>query len=251
MADPEIEQQDGYTPDEPAPDAPPEPEREPESDEEGEAQQAELPLEEDASQPSAPEPESRADKERQKKLARAVSNYVRAVGAALDDDVNEILPCPLCGGTVWPGFVHVADAGHVPPDVIDATRLFLGFAREQDYEPDPEVAQCATCKGKGQTKTGSSVGNYMTRTCPACKGHGYTPPPGAGLAGQGAALALANGAGEPPEQIGDPDVDIWGDPRVLPDGTLNDNYGKMPQYKHPHPVYGDTKNLTAQAGAQS
>jgi hypothetical protein len=27
--------------------------------------------------------------------------------------------------------------------------------------------------------------------------------------------------------------DVWGSPKLLPDGQENPNYGKMPQYKNP------------------
>ena len=31
----------------------------------------------------------------------------------------------------------------------------------------------------------------------------------------------------------DDGTDVWGSPKILPDGMENPNYGKMPQYKNP------------------
>src|SRR6185503_4711800 len=99
--------------------------------------------------------------------------------------------------------------------------------------------------GKGKVATGSSVPNFTSLICPECGGRGFYPPSVGGTSGQGDTASIA---GAPPpvlEQADQPEVDAWGDPRVLPDGRENPNFGRMPQYKVPIEPYGRTAGLTA------
>lgn len=217
------------------PNLPPEGEPEPE------------PTPEPEPEPTPAAPPSDVDMEaRYRKVEQAARSYANRVSAIFEEQALDLLPCPLCsiGGT--PAFLNKHDAGRIPPPVADAVKVFLGFATEQDYEADPEVHECDTCKGKGVTFTGSKVPGNETRPCARCQGYGYVPPPTAGTNGSAGADVIHFPAGERPETVSEGDVDLSGEPRILPDGRTNPNYGKWPQYKIPVAPWGVTANLTAQ-----
>jgi hypothetical protein len=186
-----------------------------------------------------------------KRLEGVVKRYVKGVTDSLEETGNDLLPCPICSSTPWPGFVHPSDAGRMPEDVKLAAMSFLGFAREQDYKRSHTHQTCEMCDGKGKVQTGSHVAGHETITCPNCKGYGYTPPPGqvAQLAAVPGAPAPAPAPDAPPVPAAD--VDPSGEPRILPDGRENPNYGKWPQFKIPVEPWGTTAGLTAQDAVAS
>jgi hypothetical protein len=194
-----------------------------------------------------PEPEQRVDEERTQafaKIDRSFGTYRSAVERNLGDDLPDWLYCPLCSAGAVPGYFNKHDLGRIPDEVAANVKMVLGLAREQEYEQDKQVGTCTNCGGRGKTATGSLVGEHITRTCPTCRGYGYVPPPGqtpSAPVGNGSQPEASDIAVEDLEQ---PDRDNWGEPKILPDGTLNDNYGKQPQFKTQHPVYGVTRELT-------
>jgi hypothetical protein len=197
-----------------------------------------------------PEPEpvpasDMAGEKRAKASEREVKRYFTALGKIWEEQAVDLIPCPLCPD-LHKGLVNKYDAGKVPEEITNAVQIFLGFAREQDYEPDPEVATCPTCKGRGFTKTGSQVTNNEKHTCKKCNGFGYFPPPVISGNGHAAVDVLHAPAGETLSPLDNPDVDLAGEPRVLPDGRMNPNFGLWPQYKVKVPPYGETAGLTAQ-----
>ena len=206
---------------------------------------------EEAEQPAEPEPEPAPEQPSDEELEKAFKKidgsfktYQAAIERNLEDEVTDWLFCPLCAAGAIPGYVNRHDLGRVPEEVVANVNTFLGYARETDYAAAPEIVACTDCGGLGKVSTGSRVAEHMTITCPTCKGYGYVPPPGGHPAGNGhhdtpeasVTAALAD--------LDTPERDNWGEPRVLPDGTLNDNFGKMPQFKSVHPVYGVTANLS-------
>ena len=197
------------------------------------------------------EPESQADKKQMQAATRAVQSYARKIGEIFGEQANELLPCPLCGDTLWPGFVHLGDAGRAPNDTKNATMQFLGYARELDYKQAPSVRPCPTCDAEGKVATGSHVPEHKTIVCPDCKGYGYAPPPGAQATSTNGANITVTGPTMVPSGNGSPDTDPWGDPKLLPDGRENPNYGKMPQYKILIDPWGVTAGLTVQDAATS
>lgn len=221
---------------------------EPESEQsEDEAADDEDPAAEPDTTDVGPQPEPPQDEDRSKmfaKIDRSFGTYRSAVERNLEDEVTDWFGCPLCFSSAVPGYVNKHDMGRVPEDVQDNVRTFFGLARETDYASAPGIVACTDCGGLGKVSTGSRVAEHATITCPTCKGYGYTPPP---VPTQNQRMAATNGQNETAEAIADlevPDRDNWGEPRVLPDGTLNDNYGKMPQFKSVHPVYGVTASLS-------
>src|SRR5205823_5221567 len=100
--------------------------------------------------------------------------------------------------------------------------------------------------GEGKTATGSRVSGNDWRICPKCHGFGYTPPPEQGTNGAGAASEFHAPVGEHASPLEEPDNDVAGEPRLLPDGRVNPNYGKWPQYKVLVQPWGVTAGLTVQ-----
>jgi len=181
-------------------------------------------------------------------------NFEKAVRAIWGDYADNLMECPVCF-TSHKGLIDLNDRGQYPEEVLSAVTEYMRGAAQIEYRQDPQTRTCSTCNGSGKTLTGSGVESHKLRTCPECKGYGYVPPPipgqtgyntASGVSGGGIGLAQENGAGvtfdpvsgevltpgaEEPEPPAD--ADIWGSPRLLPDGQENPNYGKMPQYKVP------------------
>lgn len=194
-----------------------------------------------------PEPTPQQDEERQeafKRIDASFKTFTRNVEKQLADEITDWLFCPLCASGAVPGYVNRHDLGRVPEEVVANVQMFLGFARETEYESAPGITTCTDCGGLGKVSTGSRVMEHMTITCPTCKGYGYVPPPGGRASVHGENGTQEAAVREALADLETPERDAWGEPRVLPDGTLNDNYGKMPQFKTVHPVYGVTANLT-------
>lgn len=229
------------------PDTPVEPETPDEVDPGAQDEEDEANEEGEPAPEPEPQPEQPADEERLKafkSIDGSFKTYGRNVEKQLADEITDWLYCPLCASGAVPGYVNRHDLGRVPEEVAANVQTFLGFAREQDYEENPATHTCATCRGKTKVKTGAVAGDHIVVVCPACKGYGFEPPPGAA-----AVIGGTNGTPEAAvtEALADldtPERDNWGEPRVLPDGTLNANYGKMPQFKTVHPTYGVTANLS-------
>ena len=232
----------------------PEPDQEPhepvpdEADEEAAAEEDEAsppfePPEEDA-QPQALSPFD--DPARQKKVGKSFETYAASLSRNYEEAANELLRCPLCPDN-FPGFVLLADAGRLPDENKKAVLSFVGLNVEQDYKPDPFLNICTVCDGHGFTARPSKVAGKEKRVCPACKGQGDD------LIATDEAPQVTNGRAEEAFTLADPadakpdDSDNWGQPRILPDGRENPNYGRMPQYWVSVDPWGDTRNLPAQA----
>lgn len=179
------------------------------------------------------------------KAERAFATYTRKISDLWGDDATHLAPFSLDAGAP-PGFIDVRNAGRVDDETKATALAFLGFAREQDYEPDPESRLCETCKGKGFTKRASLVAGKDKRVCPECKGEGDI-----GVRNVTAATG-PNGHSEEPFTLAEhagadaPERDNWGEPRILPDGRENPNYGRQPQYK----ILVEPFGVTAQLGVQ-
>ena len=144
------------------------------------------------------------------------------------------------------GYISELDVGRLPDDFKQGLETVLGTVREQDYEPDPNAQTCPTCAGKGKTKLPSTVAGQDSRTCPRCQGAGWLETARSASSGEAnghvapvVALAVA-----PDIQHGE--TDEWGEPRILPDGRANPNYGKLPQHKVTVEPFGITRLLTQQ-----
>jgi len=157
--------------------------------------------------------------------------------------------CPLCP-TTHKGFIDQNILGQFPDATVNIVKRLLGIATEVEYEQDTDTRTCPKCSGHGKTKTGSLVATQATHTCATCSGYGFVPPPT-----RGATVSPPNGNPEhlelaavppPVEDFDTPDVDNWGEPRILPDGRENPNYGRQPRFKVLVDPWGQTAGLTAQ-----
>lgn len=215
-----------------------------------EAQESEEPEAEEADHPEPPaeapqQVTPEAWEKRFQKAEKRFDTYARAVTSIWEDDAIHLTPFNL-DPSAPPGFIDTRNAGLIEEGTKQAALAFLGFAREQEYEADPETRECATCKGKGKTKTGSHVAGKETRACPTCRGSGAT----------GLALTdmerMSNGHKDEPWTLAEassadaPERDNWGEPRILPDGRENPNYGRQPQYKVTVEPFGITAGLGVQ-----
>ena len=206
----------------------------------------------DATDEPEPEPEpaqaavdDRVMEKRYAAAGKAATAYARKIGDIFEEQAVDLTPCPLCPD-VHKGFVNIHDAGRVPEEISRAAMLFLGFAREQEYEPDPTTRECPECVGYGLVRTGSRVVNNETRQCQKCRGFGFVPPPDTGANGARSLDTSLAPVGEHGTPLNQDERDPWGDAKLLPDGRLNPNYGKMPQFKVPVAPWGVTAGLTAQ-----
>lgn len=219
-------------------------------DAEGEAE-ADAPADEAPEPAPAAEPATDMQAEATfRDLEKAAKQHRTRVANILSEESYGLVECPLCIASPVPGMVNVNDAGNLHPDHKALVMHFLGVAREIAYAPDPDVTECPGCHGEGKTQTGSKVPQFATHECPQCRGFGYYPPPTLGVKpdANGATHELRPSDFEPPLEHAD--VDNWGEPRILPDGRENPNYGRQPQFKIPVPPWGVTANLTAQDVAQ-
>jgi hypothetical protein len=230
-------------PPDPEDETPGNPPTEPEPEPEGEPEPEPEPTEPEPTEPQGATPEQWD--ERWKKSERAFATYTKRITELWEDDATELVPVALSPGAP-PGFLYLPDAGRVPDELKLPVMEFFGIAREQDYADDPFTVACVTCHGKGATRTGSAVPGQEKRTCPTCAGKGFTvvgQPEGNGAAdvsvGPGPALL-------PSDDFPRSDVDNWGEPRILPDGRPNPNFGKQPQFKELVEPWGTTANLNAQ-----
>jgi hypothetical protein len=165
------------------------------------------------------------------------------------DSAKYLLECPLCM-TTHKGFVDARDQGRYPPQIVKAIQEFMGISQEVEYEQDQETRACPKCNGYGKVKTGSLVPTQATTTCPTCKGYGWVGPnphPSGPSPSNGQIdPTSAQGVVPPVDDFGKPDVDNWQEPRILPDGRENPNYGRQPSFK----VLVDPWGITAGLGAQ-
>jgi len=191
-----------------------------------------------------------SDHEFQKIARDAASDWKRLRARTIDrwgPDGQRLVDCPLCLEQ-HKGLIDPAHAGQYPKEIADAVMGFLGMQVERNYKSSGKHNQCSFCDGEGKVATGSNVPEHRNVTCPECKGFGYTPPPGTATA------APANGAGDgsfvhdPHEDIVTGDFDNWNEPRLLPDGRQNPNYGKQPAFKTSVEPYGVTAGLGAPVG---
>src|SRR5579864_7403959 len=179
-----------------------------------------------------------------KKSEQRWKNYRAAVLELWGPYAPNLLDCPLCFDS-HKGFVDINDAGQYPEDLKQAALQFLGFSREVEYKQSPRHHACEFCDGEGKVSTGSHVGSHRTVTCPECKGYGYLPPPPPTQASNGVPTDLGT-LHELEEPAGATDeVDEWQEPRILPDGRENPNFGRMPHRKILVEPWGVTAGLRA------
>lgn len=233
---PETETPDVSEPVAPEPDAEPDPEPDAEPDAEPDET------------PPAPAVTPEEIEARAKVVNRSFQTYSRKVFETFSDEAHDLVECLLCPD-LHKGYLNVNDAGRVPKEIVENVQTFLGIAREREYSQLPGFQTCTTCGGEGKGATGSHVPGKSVATCPDCRGDGYRGP----------RATNANGHTEHDEGLSGPlvhgieplqgDRDEWEQPRILPDGRENPNYGRTPKYWVEVLPWGETRGLTAQDAA--
>lgn len=200
----------------------------------------------DAPEPQGHGPSPEEIEKAFKRIETSWNTYAKSVERNHPSFEEDLIACLLCP-PAHPGFLNVHDAGRVPKEVVDAVQMFLGLAREKEYRADPDTRECGVCGGEGKVERPTHVHEFKVTTCKSCRGYGFVPPPGDSSNGTAAdhadvITAEASVPSGPP-----PDVDEWGEPRILPDGRANPNYGRMPVHKVAVEPWGATAGLTAQS----
>jgi hypothetical protein len=190
---------------------------------------------EEPQEPPQPQPQGMSERELEevrRKLERSATTWRNRVSELLGEEANYLAPCELCDPII-PGFHFPAEV-ETARDPVHARLLdVLRTPGEPEYMPDPNTRECGVCGGLGKTLTKGRVPGKTQRVCRVCKGQGYlSNDPADQLTGNG--TVDVSGLDLPSEEpLVSGDADIWGSPRLLPDGMENPNYGKMPQYKNP------------------
>jgi hypothetical protein len=194
--------------------------------------------EEEPEEPEEPAPEQPAGvsiEELEKvrnKLERSATTWRNRVSELLGEEAQFLVPCELCDPII-PGFHFPAELEQPRDPVHEQLLDVLKSPAGPEYRDDPFTNECQTCGGYGKTKTKSHVPGKLERVCPTCGGDGFK------IVAGGAPVSV-NGQVEEiqynlpnEEPLVTDGTDVWGSPKILPDGMENPNYGKMPQYKNP------------------
>lgn len=203
--------------------------------------------EDEESAPAEAPPQSVTPEELEKRFKqaeRAVAAYVKKIQSIFEDQAGDLVECPLCP-PIHKGFLNLHDAGRVPDEIVQAVKLFLGIGTEVAYPPSQKHSACPVCDGLGKVNSGSRVAQWESLTCENCNGFGFIPPPGQATNGRAAGAAAEVLVAPEGEAFSYDDIDPSGEPRLLPDGRPNPNYGKWPQFKVSVPPWGVTAGLTA------
>lgn len=201
--------------------------------------------------PSPPEPQSGATQEeweaRFSKSEQRFKTYERAVFGIFEDDAHDLIDCPLCLGPVR-GFIDKNALGHFPPEQVALVKQVIGITAEMEYPASSKYHTCTECDGTGRVTTGSKVAGQENIGCGECNERGWIGPEVAVAATNGHVENTATNANPPapPSDLSTPDPDEFNQPRVLPDGRLNPNYGRRPNFWIEVPPWGSTQGLTAQ-----
>jgi len=171
-----------------------------------------------------------------KKLEQSATTWRNRVSALLEEAAQDLVACELCLPMI-PGFHWPAEVEQ-PRDATHARLLSVLQTPEGPALKDANnTRSCDHCDGFGRVLSGSKVAAYREIACSNCAGKGYLGGPQAPANGDAAAefpplTPTASEDAEPPT-----DVDAWGIPRLLEDGTENPNFGRTPQFWNPaYPV---------------
>jgi hypothetical protein len=182
------------------------------------------------------------------KRARAAEKrfetYARSIATLYDDEAQYLVPCALCPDQ-HKGLLDARSAGYVPQEIQDAVRMYFGIARQRDYPQSASHRTCSNCQGEGKVATGSHVPEHETITCPSCQGRGYEGPQVSPPIVNGGLTGPTAYDHDSPVTQAFEDRDEWDEPRILPDGRDNPNFGRMPNRKVLVEPWGQTAGLNS------
>ena len=179
---------------------------------------------------------------------------------------GQLMDCPLCLDQ-HKGMIDLTHAGQYPPEIVRVVQEYLGLVVPVQLSESRYFETCPECQGEGNVLTGSHLGDKRTAPCPDCGQKGYLPTAAYrekyGKAAQtltaAATLVDANGDGGErdgltgplhyqgplPDDIQHDEYDEFQQPRLLPDGRDNPNYGRRPAYWVQVEPWGNTVGLSA------
>lgn len=181
---------------------------------------------------------------RSRSAEKRFETYERGIRGLYDEEAANFLPCPLCPSD-HKGLVDVRFAGRIPDEIEADVKAYLGLARPVELRQSTRTRECPSCGGEGDVLSGSKKATQKIKPCEDCKGYGFVPPPGEaqgnGMTGptQFSPETLERVLQEPDDR------DEWGEPRILPDGRENPNFGRMPNRKVLVDPWGVTAGLSA------
>lgn len=181
---------------------------------------------------------------RAKRIETSFKTYTKAVERNYEDEFQYLAECPLCPDN-HKGYVDLRSAGYVPQEVQDAVRMYFGVMREQDYAHSPTMHTCPDCEGKGKVATGSTVPEFVTVQCQRCGARGFIGDQLPEFPVNGQVTGPTVYQPERPATQAYDETDEWDEPRILPDGRENPNFGKMPNRKIAVEPWGTTAGLNA------
>ena len=109
---------------------------------------------------------------RYKKLDQLRDHVAKRVGIILEEDANDLIPCPLCA-TVAPGWFYPPKIAPLADGQVEALQLLLGIRDESELIEHDAFHRCEKCNGKGRVKTGSDRLEFRYADCPTCAALGY------------------------------------------------------------------------------
>lgn len=116
--------------------------------------------------------DAKAMAKRDAKLDAENVRHANRVGEIMDAGAVDLIPCPVCMDGIA-GWIYAPDVQALPPEAIARVRQVIGLPDLTTFVDDPETEICPVCNGLGETRTGSRLPGYETRTCPRCAKQGY------------------------------------------------------------------------------
>lgn len=145
----------------------------PEPDEEGEEAEESEPTEQPEEAPEQPEqPQGLTEKQLEQrftKLEKENEKHAAAVGRILEEDANDLTPCPWCSDFIQGFILNAQPTDEKRAQIIAA----IGLVDTSDLPELDYLEACPTCQGRGEGKTHSRRIGYETENCKACEGTGY------------------------------------------------------------------------------
>lgn len=105
-------------------------------------------------------------------LARENVRHAKRVGELMEDDLADLIPCPVCMDGIA-GWVYLPEVQQLPAEAIARIRQVIGLPDYSTFAAAPDATMCPECNGLGEVTTGSHVPGYEVKTCRRCRKQGW------------------------------------------------------------------------------